>query len=210
MIELSALFLKACGIGLAISAPIGPIGLLCIRKTMHYGIRGALAVGFGASIAKMFYGILTGLGLTSISVVLLSHLWLVKLFGGMLLGYLGVKELIVQKSSKKSDNNLKSFTWLSTLFSTSALTLSNPMTIICFLGFISALAGESFSLQDSIIFSLGIFIGSMVWWLLLGSMISISRNYLPHHWVIRIQTASAGVLICFGLWSSIQGISALL
>lgn len=207
MLQLIGLFIKACVIGFAISAPIGPIGMLCIRKTLHFGLQGALAVGLGASFAKMIYGIITGAGLTSISETLVHNMAAVKLLGGLLLIGLGIKELTshLKTSLRFSDVSTQSLAWLKTLCSTCLLTLANPMTIICFLGFVSALAGESFGIHDSIIFSLGIFCGSMAWWCLLGSIITITRNYLPPTWISRIQTASAGMLIAIGLLACAQG-----
>ena len=83
---------KAWMIGIAIAAPVGPIGMLCIKKTLELGIKGALLVGLGAAFADSVYGLIAALGLTAVSHIMISGSGALKLIGGIFLLYLAYKE----------------------------------------------------------------------------------------------------------------------
>ena len=83
---------KACMIGIAIAAPVGPIGMLCIKKTLELGIKGALLVGLGAALADSVYGLIAALGLTTVSNIMVTSSSALKLIGGIFLLYLAYKE----------------------------------------------------------------------------------------------------------------------
>lgn len=72
---------KAWMIGIAIAAPVGPIGMLCIKKTLELGIKGALLVGLGAAFADSVYGLIAALGLTAVSHIMISGSGALKLIG---------------------------------------------------------------------------------------------------------------------------------
>lgn len=200
LITMLTIFIKALIIGIAIAAPVGPIGLLCIRKTLELGIKGALSVGMGAALADTFYGLIVGTGLTTISHMLLDNLWYIKLLGGVLLLYLAIKEATnTSISQEKVIIKKKSLTKLYGI--TFILTLTNPMTILSFIAIFPSISDANFTFQEAIVMIAGIFIGSLCWWIILGSIITYSKQYLPNNLTIAIRLFSALVLAVFGLWT---------
>lgn len=194
---------EAWVIGVAIAAPVGPIGLLCIKKTLELGIVGATAVGLGAAIADSIYGLIAGAGLTVVSIFLFGIMDYLKLFGGILLLSLGAKEYL--SSEKKSTIDLPKTKFSRLVLTTFMLTLSNPLTILSFAGVFTAIGSEHFSIDDAAWILLGVFLGSMSWWLFLGYIVNSSHKILPRTWIDKIRYMSAFILIAFGVWALIDG-----
>lgn len=123
----------------AIAAPVGPIGLLCIRYSLTPGFKYGVAVGLGAALTDSFYGFLVGGGLTMTSSYIVAKSAYIRLLGGLLLLYLALKEF---KSPPSINNESplinKKTTTISLILTTFALTLANPMTIMSYLGVFSS------------------------------------------------------------------------
>jgi len=193
------LFIKACLIGFAIAAPVGPIGMLCIKKTLESGLKGALLVGFGAALADSVYGLIAGLGLSAISNALLEHTHIIKITGGIFLLYLAYKEARSVNSSKHT--HIKNTHWIKQIGEVFFLTITNPMTILSFIGIFASISGGVSSAKDSLFMVLGIFTGSMLWWLTLGILVSSIKHKLPKPWIDRIKYISAIILGLFGAYA---------
>jgi threonine/homoserine/homoserine lactone efflux protein len=120
--------MKGLLVGFSIAAPVGPIGILVIRRTLTEGRLSGFVTGLGAAVADGTYGFIAGYGLTSISDFLIAQQFWMKLFGGIFLLYLGIKTLISKAATKEAsiDSNglIKNFT------STLLLTITNPITIL--------------------------------------------------------------------------------
>lgn len=185
-------------IGFSIAAPIGPIGILCIKRTLQHGRKSGLATGLGAACAGMFYGSIAAFGLSSISDQLISlHSWISRI-GGLFLLYLGAKiffsntshqESVLEKQSLKTD-------FITTFF----LTIVNPMTIVSFLTVFAALGlGQNEGISPSLMIW-GVFLGAMVWWLILTNSVALFRKKINQKilkWINRI----AGLIILgFGFY----------
>lgn len=193
-------FFEAWLIGLAIAAPVGPIGMLCIRKTLETGMTGAISVGLGAALADGVYGLIAALGLTAISHFLLAQSVYIKLVGGILLLYLSYNELAQSPSqSKEAKPHQKGYGRLT--LNVFFLTLTNPATILSFIGIFASIGGGTASMTEMILLVLGVFIGSMSWWIILGSIIVGIRHKLPQEWIDRIRYLSAVILGGFGLFA---------
>ena len=196
--ELSYL-LRGAVIGFSIAAPVGPIGVLCIRRTLAEGRVSGLLSGLGAATADAIYGSMAGFGLTFISRILLSHLVWFRLAGGVFLCYLGLKTFLArpcERAVSTKGNGL-----LGAYASTFFLTLTNPMTILSFAAIFAGLGvasarGNYFS-AGLLVF--GVFLGSTLWWLSLSSGVCVFRTkFNPRglRWVNRI----SGIIITgFGL-----------
>jgi threonine/homoserine/homoserine lactone efflux protein len=191
--------LRGIVIGLSIAAPVGPIGALCIRRTLAEGRAVGLASGLGAASADALYGCVAGFGLTAISGFLVSQqLWL-RLVGGLFLGYLGVRTLLAKPAARAAA--AKGTGLLAAYASTLVLTLTNPMTILSFAAIFAGLglagAGVGYGLAGLLV--LGVFTGSAVWWLTLstgGCLLRARFNARAIPWVNRI---SGLVILGFGL-----------
>ncbi len=199
-------FIKAWMIGIAIAAPVGPIGMLCIRKTLELGLIGALAVGLGAAIADSIYGVIAVTGLTALSHFLLEKTVAIKIVGGLFLGYLAYKEMKSETSPKIASAKSHSVSRL--IVEIFFLTLTNPMTILSFIGIFASIGGGPTGIIESLAMVLGIFLGSMTWWLILGGVILKIKHKLPETWIHRIKYLSAVILAGFGIFAVYSGLQA--
>lgn len=188
---------KAWMIGFAIAAPVGPIGMLCIKKTLELGLKGALLVGFGAALADSMYGMIAALGLTAISHIMLDKASTLKLIGGTFLLYLAYKE--ARSEGANSEAHVKSKSQIKLVSEVFFLTVTNPMTILSFIGIFASISTSATSIIESAIMVFGIFLGSMTWWYLLGYVISKIKHKLPNTWLTKIKWASCFILAGFGL-----------
>ena len=199
-------FLKAWLIGISVAAPVGPIGMLCIRKTLEFGFMGAIAVGLGAALADSVYGLIAALSLTAILHFLLINIVIIKILGGIFLLYLAYIELKNETNHSKAaldkNNNLGRLS--SSVF---FLTLSNPMTILSFIGIFATIgSGIVMSTAETLVMLLGIFFGSMAWWIILGFIIVKIKHKLPKSWIHGIRYLSAVILGSFGVAAILSGL----
>lgn len=197
MTDMMWLFFKGVIIGVTIAAPVGPIGILCIKRTLEHGKWIGFVSGLGAATADGIYGIIAGLGLTVIIHFLTGiSMWL-QLIGGVFLLYLGVQMLRAKPSHEaakaiRGKNPLKAY--LSTLF----LTITNPVTILSFLAIFAGL-GITTTEYSGVILAMGVFIGSAIWWLLLSTGIASLSRFIGKKLFQGIHYASGIVLITFAL-----------
>lgn len=191
---------KGLIIGFSIAAPVGPIGILCIRRTLEYGRFVGFVSGLGAATADALYGLMAGLGLTIISNFLLGQQWYLQIIGSIFLCYLGVKIFISTPSqdSAKAKGNKPFKAYISTFL----LTITNPVTILSFIAIFSGLGMNS---NDTTSFGfllvLGVFLGSALWWLLLSSIAGIIANKMKSNsFSMKLINRFSGVVILlFGI-----------
>jgi len=205
------LFLKAAFIGLSIAAPVGPIGLLCIQRTLDHGRRVGLATGLGAAVADAVYGAVGALGLTAILALLVgARLWLA-IGGGAFLLYLGATTWLQARRVPASAAAAAAApgVW-SAFLTTFVLTLSNPMTILSFIAVFASLASTQASLsagaQATMV--LGVLVGSALWWLVLSGGVSMFHRRVGEPTMVLIRRASGLLVAGFGLyqlWSVFAG-----
>jgi threonine/homoserine/homoserine lactone efflux protein len=191
---------KGLAIGFSIAAPVGPIGVLCIRRSLAGGRRIGLATGLGAASADAAYGCIAGFGLTAASSFLVGErLWL-SIFGGLFLCYLGTRTFMSKppvQGATVSGNGL-----LPAYFSALVLTLGNPMTILSFAAVFAGLGLAS--VPDYLAASAlvgGVFLGSALWWLLLSYGVSLFRSRINSTWMRIVNQLSGGVIFAFGLYA---------
>jgi threonine/homoserine/homoserine lactone efflux protein len=186
-------FLKGIAIGFIMAIPIGPIGIMCIRKTLTEGRLSGLIIGLGAATADLFYGCVAAFGLTVISDTLTDQRIWIRIAGGALLFFLSVKTFRAHPKDPKlkttGSGRLRSY--LTVVF----LTLTNPLTIFAFIAVFAAFGlGDGLSFFSAAILVAGVFIGSCLWFLLLSSGTILFRKKLDLvglKWVNKI----AGILI---------------
>ncbi len=190
-------FAKGLMIGFSIAAPVGPIGILCIRRSLSEGHWVGFFTGLGAASADALYGFIAGFGLTLISNFLVSQQMGLKLIGGLFLCYLGLKIALAKPAESAATPSGKV---VSAYASTFFLTVTNPMTILSFVAIFAGLGlGSANNYWDAGILVLGVFLGSAFWWLILVSGVSLFRDQISAdtlQWINRI----SGILILgFGL-----------
>lgn len=188
------LLVKGLIIGFSIAAPVGPIGVLCIRRTLAEGRISGFVSGMGAATADALYGCIAGFGVTVVSNVLIGHQGWLRIVGGLFLLVLGVRTFLSQPSDAppKATGKGLAGAYASTLF----LTLTNPVTILAFAAIFAGLGlgniGEDYT--AGMLLVLGVFLGSACWWLFLSNGIGLFRTWFngPRlRWVNRL----SGVII---------------
>ncbi len=194
-------FIQGIIIGLTLAVPVGPISLICIRRAVADGRLHGIVSGLGVATADSFYAAVAVLGLTVISGLITAHQVFFRAVAALVILAVGVRVFVSIPAEAPGDGGHESFTkdYLSLL----AITLANPMTIIFFLvvlpGFGIVLGGTSPEVSAE--FVLGIFCGSVVWWIVLCGAIGSVRSRL-NTWHIRLINRIAGILIiCFGIGS---------
>jgi threonine/homoserine/homoserine lactone efflux protein len=170
---------KGLAIGFAIAAPVGPIGVLCVRRTFADGRLAGFVTGLGAATADAFYGAVAAFGLTAVSDFLLGFQQELRLAGGVFLLGLGVKTFFERPSTRAApmQGDGLAQVWLTTV----VLTLTNPATILSFLAVFAGagLAETRHGPADAAAIVAGVFLGSTAWWLLLSSFIGKWRDRFP-------------------------------
>lgn len=170
---------KGAIIGFAIAAPVGPIGVLCIRRTFAEGRAAGLATGLGAATADACYGAVAAFGLTAIADWLLGFRAELRLFGGLFLCALGLKTMLAKPAAGGA--KLEGRGLAQAYATTVVLTLANPATILSFL---AVFAGAGLGQQPhgagaALAMVTGVFAGSAVWWLLLSTFVDRWRRRYP-------------------------------
>jgi threonine/homoserine/homoserine lactone efflux protein len=195
-----ALVLRGFALGLAIAAPVGPIGVLCIRRTLAQGRGIGFSSGLGAATADVIYGGIAAFGLTALSTALVQQQGWLRLIGGLFLGYLGIKTLLTKPAETAAHAAVRgghAGAFLSTLL----LTLTNPMTIFAFLAIFAGLgvgqSARSYTAASAIVF--GVFLGSAAWWLLLSGGVSLLRHKFDARALLWVNRISGLIILLFGL-----------
>ncbi len=186
-------FLKGLIIGFAMAVPIGPLGIMCIRKTLAQGHTRGLIIGVGAATADSMFGTIAAFGLTFVSDLISSQQFWIRLVGGGLLLFLGIRTYLSRHKTAAipSDNKGLLRSYVSSFF----VALTNPVTIFAFIAVFAAFGfGHRLNIFTACILVLGVFAGSCLWFLLLGYVATLFRHRLDAGgltWVNRI----SGVLI---------------
>lgn len=197
--EFFLLFLKAAGVGLLIAAPVGPIGLLTIQRTLDRGMAAGLATGLGAALADATYGAVGAWGVTSIIELLAQARTPLTFAGGALLLWMAWRTATQPLASEAA--SVPTGTDLTRCFvGTFVLTLSNPATILSFLAVFASMAGSTAATPQPLPMVSGVLVGSAVWWLGLSWGISHFRHRLDNRWRQRINLLSGSLLAGFALW----------
>jgi threonine/homoserine/homoserine lactone efflux protein len=192
-------FLKGLLIGFSIAATVGPIGLLCIQRTIAYGRKSGLVSGLGAATADGFYGMVAGLGLTAVSALLISLQVWVRLVGGAFLLYLGIRTLLSAPAANAAASTHRGL--LSDYVSTVFLTLTNPVTILSFAAVFAGvgLLNSSRDFAAAIALVVGVVLGSSAWWLALSGGISFFKARFTQGLLRIVNTLSGAILMVFAI-----------
>lgn len=200
------LLFKGILLGFSIAAPVGPIGILCIRRTLAEGRLSGLVSGLGAATADMFYGSIAGFGLAAVSVFLVRMESLLALVGGVYLVYMGVRTFASKPAENAAQSRVTGLwgAYASTLF----LTLTNPLTILSFVAVFAGMgiASSAGSYLEAGLLVLGVFLGSAAWWLLLSGGVSLLRERVGAHLLVWVNRVSGAILAGFGIFAIWRGV----
>jgi len=207
---LIAIILKGAALGFSIAAPVGPIGLLCIRRTAARGFRSGFFSGLGAASADAFYGTITAAGLTLVADFLVRQGDWLALLGGAFLVFLGVRTFLSEPPEAGEETG--SSTAAGDYFSTFLLTLSNPLTIFSFAAMLGGLnTGAASDLRlGSFALVLGVFTGSALWWLALSTAVHFLRGLATSSILVWVNRIAGTAISVFGLSMAGRGFSAII
>jgi threonine/homoserine/homoserine lactone efflux protein len=208
----STLLVRGLILGFSIAAPVGPIGVLCIRRTLVEGRRAGLATGLGAATADALYGMVAALGLTVVAEFLVAQQMWLRWVGGAFLCYLGVRTLLAAAAScdvvapeglVRTGEMAGGRAYLSAL----GLTLTNPMTVLAFAAIFAGagLAGAGGAPAGAAALVAGTFLGSAAWWVLLTTGVGVVLPRLARgeaQWaqaLVWVNRVSGVVLVVFGV-----------
>lgn len=191
--------LRGLIVGFSIAAPVGPIGVLCIRRTLAEGRAYGLVSGLGAATADVIYGCIAGFGVTFISNFLMRQQMWLRLVGGGFLCFLGVRIFLFTPAEQAVP--AKGIGLFSAFASTFFLTLSNPVTILSFAAIFAGLGvgstGGSYAPAAMLVF--GVFGGSALWWLILSGSVSLFRTRFTQAGLRLVNRVSGMIIAGFGV-----------
>ncbi|HXT10698.1 MAG TPA: LysE family transporter [Candidatus Angelobacter sp.] len=196
----SNFLLKGAIIGFSIAAPVGPIGVLCIRRSLSNGRTVGLVTGLGAATADATYGAVAGFGLTAVSSFLIRQKFWLSFLGGIFLCYLGARTFI-SKPAKQSDET-QTAGLVPAYLSTLILTFTNPTTILSFIAVFAGLglaAAANYTAASQLV--AGVFFGSALWWLLLSSAVAIFRARISEPVMQMVNRVSGCLIFSCGIYS---------
>lgn len=191
--------LKGAVLGFSVAAPVGPIGVLCIRRTLAEGRLTGVATGLGAAAADGLYGALAALGLTAVTQALVGAAHVVRLIGGALLLVMAWRTWRARPEARAA--SARGAGLLGAFGSTFVLTLSNPMTILAFLAVFAGLGIGSMHGRPTpaLLVVAGVVAGSAAWWLMLSAGVSLLRSRFDARAMRWVNRVSAAVIGAFGL-----------
>lgn len=201
MIRMLTIFLQGLMIGFSLAAPVGPMAMLCIQRTLLQGLSFGLLTGIGIAVADGVYGLIAVLGLTAISDFLIAYRCVLGVSGGLFLVWLGIKTLRVP--AKQVGSLDASITGRLSAFSSAfMLTLTNPITILTYIAIFSSMAiATDGSHLSGLVLIAAILAGSFGWWVFLCGLVSMAKHRLSSTTMHWINMGSGIVLVAFGLYA---------
>ncbi len=191
-------FLKGFLIGISIAAPVGPIGLLTIRRTLAFGRIAGFASGLGAATADAVFGSIAAFGITAISSVLIGAKVYLGVIGGLFLVFLGWQTFVSKPAEHAAESRASS---LSVIYgSTFLLVLTNPISILYFTAIISSV-GAAGNLWSASAMVFGVFMGSVMWWFFLSFIASLLKTRITPTNLQIVNRVSGIIIALFGVWA---------
>lgn len=207
-------FLRGLVLGVMVAAPVGPVGLLCIRRTIQKGLLIGFATGFGAAFADAFFSAVAAFSVSSITGVIQTHTNALHVIGGLLLIFIAwhtwrdkpkqadtaeVEKRYLQRAHIKLGGALKAM--VTSFF----ITVSNPATVFGVLAVVATFGGLKSRAESGAII-LGIFLGSSLWWAMLSGGVSLLRGHFTEARVMTLNKATAFALTAIAVWVTVVGV----
>ena len=196
------MLLKGLLFGFVLAAIVGPMWVLCFRRTIEQGVAAGMVSGLGIAVADAIYGAIAAFGLTAISGFLLAHSFWIGLAGVVFLGWLGVKALAAKPADlTAAADGVPSRSLGAAFVSTLTLTLANPPTILAFTAMFAGLglaAGANY--QSAALIVAGVFVGSAAWWVILVAGAAALRARLSTRLLRAVNVVSGVTILAFAAW----------
>ena len=189
-------------IGFSVAAPVGPIALLIMRRSLNEGRLAGFISGLGAATADLLCGLVAAVGLSAITTTINSHRSSLQLMGGIFMIWLGVHAFRAKDPVNATQRPLRERNLLLAYVFTFLLTMANPLTLLGLVGVVAAAGGggPAYSTTDTVVLGGGIFLGSASWWLLLSNLAGWLGRKLGQPMMHFINMAAGALIVGFGVW----------
>lgn len=201
--SLDSIFIQGFAIGFLIAAPVGPLGMLCIQRTLAHGFLFGVLTGVGVALADAIYGMIAAFGLTVISDFLIAQRFILTLGGGLFLcwlGFLSLKSAFKKTAETVFNQQTSKFGAFSSAF---LITITHPLTIISYIAIFSsnAIQINEPNHVSAMVMTSAIASGSMTWWLILSTFVTVIRKNVSKKWMRGINLASGILILAFGVYA---------
>lgn len=196
------IFIKGIILGFSASLPLGPIGLICIQKTLNKGRWAGIVSGSGAALSDTFFAIIAAFGISFISDFIEQQQFILRIIGSAILILLGLRIFLTNPAIQIRKQKLKKNNLFADFISIFFLTLSNPVTVFVF-GAVFASSGlikVQNSFFDLVLIVVGVFVGAMLWWLILVNFVNLFRSKFRLKRLWWINKITGAVIVLFGLF----------
>jgi threonine/homoserine/homoserine lactone efflux protein len=195
---------KGLAIGFLLAVPVGPIGILCIRRTLAEGRRSAISTMLGAATADMVYGAVAVFGVTLVSSFVTEYFSPIRTIGGLILVYLGIRTFRAHLTNGSSELSMNHHA--GNFLSTFLLTLTNPLTLFAFAAVIAGVGTieETSSTVPAVSLVAGVFLGSMLWFSCLVSTTYFFRDMLKQRGLDMINRIAGGLIVAAGAYAIVS------
>jgi threonine/homoserine/homoserine lactone efflux protein len=186
--------------GFTVAAAVGPISLLTIRRTLAHGRVYGLASGLGVALADATYAAIAAFGLTVVTSVLVGGRTVLGIVGGIVIVWLAYRTMISRPSAPAATGDAVARPGLAAaLVSIYGLTMTNPMTILSFTAVFAALGLAANGALEAATLTLGVFIGSGLWWIVLTTATGWLRSRVTLGGLLWVNRISGAMLLLFGV-----------
>lgn len=198
------IILEGLLVGFAVAAPVGPVAVVSIERTLAHGLKAGLAVGLGAAAADTILGAMAGFGLTVVAGLIEENQAVIRFVGGIVLIVLGIVLILSRAKTKRRD--ITAADLFHAFTSAFVITISNPITIFAFLAIFAGLGfteAAATTAQASFLVA-GIFLGACLWWLSLSAAISLFRDRVSDRTVAVLKGGAGYLILGFGIYALVS------
>ena len=194
--------IKGLLIGISVSAPLGPIGVLCIQRTLNKGFKSGFVSGAGAASADIIYAVIAGFSITYISDFLIEYQTYIRVIGGAFLILVGIRIAVSNPAKQIRKLRIKGNNFYKDFITSFFITISNPITILAFGAFFAAF--NMISKTDGnfpiIIMIITVFSGSLMWWLSLIGIVTVFKKRIRLRNLLWINRITGTLIVLFAIF----------
>jgi threonine/homoserine/homoserine lactone efflux protein len=202
-------FVEGAVVGFSLAAPIGPVGILCVRRTLEHGARYGLVIGVSAAACDMVNGIVAAFGITLVSDFITLEQYWIRLVGGIILLVIGYGALRTHRRADRAVEAPRGHTW--TFFSTALLVFTNPLTLFAFAAAFAVVGVNDIvgHPASGLMLVAGVFFGSLTWFVLLAGLVHFFKEKIMQVGLTLVNRVTGSLLMfcgLFALWNGIRGL----
>jgi threonine/homoserine/homoserine lactone efflux protein len=195
---------RGLAVGFTVAAAVGPISLLTIRRTIAHGRVYGVVSGIGVALADASYGGIAAFGLTAVTGILVGGRVVLGVLGGVFLVWLAIRTIRARPAAAAETDDRPGLA--GAFLSIYALTMTNPMTILSFAGIFAGVGLAGGSAVDAALLTLGVFLGSSLWWVGLTAVVARLRGRVTPRVLLWINRLSGTVLFVFGVYAIVHAL----